>query len=312
MRPPSLIFILGLHRTGTTVLYQLLAETNAFAVLTAEDVVALSDDPTDRAERNGRIAAKFADLRRAGVTSRGIDTIPLGPGTPEEYGFVLSNRERGWSLSRGSLAEFNECCATLRRRAPNHPLLLKNPWDFGNAAWIHAQFPEAAFVFLHRDPFEMLGSTVRMMRAYLQERNAYLAILSEPYRRFVEAQLPFRFSRWVCERRPEWILRAAVWHASRQVRRYLRDRPQLPVDRSYDLRYEDLCGDPPGSLSGLLAFLGVRADASPLAARVQRPAPRIVPEVLRHCRRLRGAFAEYAQRFGYGRALSGAVDGGAR
>jgi len=299
MPPPPIIFILGLHRTGTTVLYQLLAETGGFEILTAEDVVGFSRVSATSADWNGEAVAEFAALERAGHTSRGIDAIPLGPRTPEEYGFVLSNWRAGWSLTQGNVSLFREMCAALRRRSADRPLLVKNPWDFGNAAWIRTQFPDAGFVFLHRDPRETLSSTLRMMLAYLNHRNPYLAILSEPYRRFIATRFPFRVAQWFCANRADWIVRAALWHSARRAARHLRERPLLPGDRCYDLRFEDLCADPRGSLNSLFAFLHVDADAASLAARVKRPPVRIAPQIIRHETRIRKAFAAYADNFGY-------------
>jgi len=299
MPPPPIIFILGLHRTGTTVLYQLLAETGGFEILTAADVVGFSRVAATSADWNGEVVADFAALERAGHTSRGIDAIPLGPGTPEEYGFVLSNWHAGWSLTQGNVGLFREMCGVLRRRSVGRPLLVKNPWDFGNASWIRSQFPDARFVFLHRDPRETLSSTLRMMLAYLNHRNPYLAILSASYRRFIEAGFPFRVARWVCVNHADWIVRAALWHSARRAARYLRERPLLPQDRCYDLRFDDLCADPRGSLNSLFAFLHVDADSTTHAAQVKRPPVRIAPEVVRHEVRIRRAFAKYARQLGY-------------
>lgn len=299
MDSPPIIFILGLHRTGTTVLYQLLAETGAFEILTAEDVVGFSRGSAASADWNGEAAAEFAALERLGHTSRGIDAIPLGPGTPEEYGFVLSNWHAGWSLTQRNVGMFREMCAALRRRNPDRPLLVKNPWDFGNAAWIWSQFPDARFVFLHRDPRETLSSTLRMMLAYLNDRSPYLAILSEPYRRFAETGFPFRVARWFSANRADWIVRAALWHSSGSVAGYLRDHGLVPTEQCFDLRFEDLCDDSLGVVRRLLGFLQVDADAAPLAALIQRPPVRAVAEVERQSARIRKAFAAYAEQLGY-------------
>lgn len=297
--PPPIIFILGLHRSGTTLLYQLLAETGRYRILTAADVVAFSRLPAPTAHRNGQAAHEFALLRQAGHVNRGVDEIALGPHTPEEYGFILSNWRVGWSLSPRSFALFQELCDGLRDHNPDRPLLLKNPWDFGNAAFIRARIPTAKFVFLHRNPWHSLGSTHGMMLEYLNRRSPYLALLCDPYRRFVDTGFPRRTARWLCSNRSDLLVRATLWRAASRCKQHLRQRPLLPDSVCHDLRFEDLCADPLTSLRRLFAFLQIEADATALSQRIKRPFPRIAPELVRHQARIQKDFAAYADSLGY-------------
>ena len=86
--PGPLLFLLGCQRSGTTLLHLQLARTGAFRFLSACDIYSANRMVYN--ERHGLIdteRADFSRLLRDHAQDRGIDAIPAGPDTPEEYGW---------------------------------------------------------------------------------------------------------------------------------------------------------------------------------------------------------------------------------
>lgn len=128
------IFLLGNHRSGTTWLYQLLAATGRFGVLTAFHVVEWP-----------RIAA--ARMTALGVRTREVDRVEVTPDLPEEYGYILANAGYpSWLRPRG-LPLPEQVIDVVARFAPGRPVLLKNPWDSGNLRTVARLFLQAPYVF---------------------------------------------------------------------------------------------------------------------------------------------------------------------
>src|SRR4051812_34666393 len=90
------VFIIGDHRSGTTLLYQMLAATGHFNVVTAYDVIqydsllqAHLDGKTDQAK--SKLNYEFAAV---GLTDRVIDGVRVSADLTEEYGFVIDDSQK--------------------------------------------------------------------------------------------------------------------------------------------------------------------------------------------------------------------------
>src|SRR5277367_4991891 len=117
------VFIIGDHRSGTTLLYRILAETGSFAVFTAYHVVNYNEILANHCagreqEATEALSARFTAL---GLSNRIIDSVPVGPDAPEEYGFVLddSRRPRVQPSNRDRMVEI---CRKLRVTSGDKPL----------------------------------------------------------------------------------------------------------------------------------------------------------------------------------------------
>src|SRR5947208_7482228 len=86
--PSSLIFIMGCHRSGTSLLHHLLAYTGQVNYVTTYDVVHYDSIVSNRV--TGREAEVKAALQRRlrGEKDRGLDNLPVGVDLPEEYRFI--------------------------------------------------------------------------------------------------------------------------------------------------------------------------------------------------------------------------------
>jgi hypothetical protein len=256
----SPVFILGLHRSGTTWLYELLARSGCFDALTAGQVICYDEylaDPANRAACGIRLRERFEQL---GLTCRGTEAVRLSPDTPEEYGFVLDNHGAGLRLSRRGLRLFQQMAHAVRADSGgDRRLLLKNPWDFSNACLIKQLLPGAQFIFIHRNPFHVLSSMFRLVMSTVRQPDPYTAMLHRRYRRFAQGRVRRRVAGRVIEHVPGLLVRGLLAWVQRSTEGYLRSWPMIPPSDRIDVTYERLCQDPDAGVTKILHHLGVRA-----------------------------------------------------
>src|SRR6266540_6309462 len=109
------IFIMGDHRSGTTLLYSLLAATQCFNVVTAYHIIRYDQILTNfhnHTEEDARqlLQTYFATM---GQADRIIDEVEITPDLPEEYGFLLSTTYKS-PLHAGNLPRFIELCRKIQ------------------------------------------------------------------------------------------------------------------------------------------------------------------------------------------------------
>jgi hypothetical protein len=294
------VFIMGPHRSGTTVFYRALLESGAFNGVTAYHVVyrdrLLDLRETGREEQaRGALAAHLAAL---GPT-RQYDESPVGPDVPEEYGHALQHQGRRPRLRRRNLPSFLRLCRSLQLlQDPERPLLLKNPFDTAHFIEITRMLPHARFVFMHRNPVEVIDSQVRAIRATLAEKNEYEALIIEWYRKAWESPLRLAVARRLYGPGSRWLVHQVRWNLARLCR-YL----VLNVDRLGDaavhVRYTDLCARPDEVVGSVLDFCRVGGVRGPsVGALVRRRSVVRDPDVLRYERAINLQTAAYRDRFG--------------
>lgn len=274
-----LIFLLGSQRSGTTWLHLQLARTGCFRFISASDVCA--DEHLDHGDR-------------------GIDAIPAGPDTPEEYGLIINPGELRYDepdTTETTLPRLQKLCAEkARREGCDRPLLLKSPPDYpGGITCLTSAFPEARFVAIQRHPLGTLQSQVRAWRQLVLTRQPYLNRIDRGYRALMDDETRrlqlglLMHSRAGVERLADSILRAQLGFMALQ--------DAWRGSNLLTIRYEDLCADQIGGFARLAEFLGVE-----LPAPTVPPAPRhasITPEVEQVFAERREAFAPFLRRFGY-------------
>jgi hypothetical protein len=297
------VFIIGDHRSGTTVLYQLLASTGAFNVVTAHDVIhyhrILDDHLAQRtADTRKVLARRFGAL---GLANRGIDGVAVTPDLPEEYGFVIDHSGRP-RLSPRTRPALIELCRKVRFIGGDRPVLLKNPWDVLTFAYVKTAFPSARLIFVHRHPMKVMSSQLSAMRVLMDRKNEYVSMLSAQYRKVYGSPLLRSLQRALTGRRFRIGARLVGYHVKKVARYYLRHVDDMPPGDIVELRYEDMCAEADATLERLLAFLGVRnrADA-PARGLLQPRGGTVLPDVLEEYRRIRPALASYCARLGYER-----------
>lgn len=295
------IFIVGDHRSGTTVLYQLLSLTGAFNVVTAYHVIRYHEILANHvAGRTAQARQELADeFARLGLASRVIDGVQVTPELPEEYGFVIDRSSRP-HLRPSTLPRLVELGRKLRVTGGDRPVLLKNPWDVLRFAYVKEALPRARFVFIHRHPLNVMSSQLEATRSLFRSRNEYVALLSPWYRRLFERPSALRLTRLMSTARLGIGARVVGRHVTRMARYYVENIRRLPERDYIETRYEDLCAEPDHTLRRLLSFLDVR-DGGDLRARdVVRPrGAAVLPEIQARYRRIRSDLADYCAAQGY-------------
>ena len=252
------VFILGLHRSGTSVLYNVLAATGRFSFVTVYHLVEyhriLADHVEGRtAEARERLTLEF---RGAGMSDRGVDSMTPAVDFAEEYGFLLGDRLSRMRLNPANLPLFTELCRKVRFIAGNDkPILLKNPHDFSNFLFIKNAFPNARFVFIHRHPVRMLSSQVTALSRLLSARNPYVARLHAGYAKLFQRPMLLGLLRFCFCRFPALGAAKLTRDAALAYRYYRKNIARLAPSDRVALTYEQLCESPQPCIDRILKLL---------------------------------------------------------
>ena len=204
-----------------------------------------------------------------GESHRLIESIDsLRPGV----GAVTSNRLTGKDASAAIAAELRRRFASqLRDRDGQVPapgaaarLLEKTPKNALRVPFLLQVFPDAQFIFLHREPRANLGSMMEAWRSRGWVTYKKLEGWNGPW----SLLLPPDYER--LKARPLEEIVAFQWEAANRT--ILDDLASVPRDRWTSLCYEDLIRDPASEIAKLLEFAGLATDAR-LAEYLSKPLP---------------------------------------
>jgi hypothetical protein len=204
-----------------------------------------------------------------GESHRLIENIDaLRPGG----GAVISNRLTGKDATAAVIAELHRRFAiTIRDRDGLPPaagagarLLEKTPKNALRIPFFLEVFPDAIFIFLHREPRANLSSMMQAWRSKGWVTYRRLAGWNGPW----SLLLPPGYER-LLDRPLEEIV-AFQWQAANET--ILDDLRSVPRDRWTTVRYEDLVRDPGSEVARLLDFAGLSMDPR-LAEYLSKPLP---------------------------------------
>jgi LPS sulfotransferase NodH len=282
------IFILGEHRSGTTILYKLLGLTGCFNITTAFHV--LYSDRLRALHAEGAMAGAQQELSDIfaswDISTRVIDNMPLEPGMPEEYGMHLFRKTASPKLKRSNLGVFLDFCRTIQEvEDPSKPLLLKNPWDFSNFRFIKSVLPNARFVFIHRHPIHILNSQLKAMQTNQQSGNAYVKFLVDApgfLQTLHKSKFVQRLVKWATSPNNRWRLGMRHLASSGEKARceFVDRIAELPTDSYVSVRYEDLCDHPEQVMQSILSFVQATSSSGVDYGEWIQPRPtRLLPEI---------------------------------
>ncbi|WP_159268300.1 sulfotransferase family protein [Zhongshania aliphaticivorans] len=260
------VFIMGLHRSGTTFLYDCVAKCFPVAHLSLYHLLYF-----DRLLNNEESGADISDKERLnsyftalGVKDRNIDGTHVDADAVEEYGFLLRKKSGSFKLNADNVPLFSTICRKLLAVNPGkQAVLLKNPWDTGNAEEILSFYPDARFIYISREPISVLNSMLNALLSYLEGPQDYLEILLDDgngrrsYRKGYAVWVclkAFRkvLGRQMCARLARGLLAKEV---ARQVAVYKKEVSTMPPDRAIEIDYESLISDPAQSIRSLEGLL---------------------------------------------------------
>ena len=297
------VFIVGDHRSGTTLLYQILAATGRFHVLNAYQVIHYDEIVTHFMEGRTQTARldlekRFAEL---GTSNRVFDGVRVSPDLPEEYGFVIEDTARP-RLRPSNRDRLVELCQKLRLiGGSDKPVLLKNPWDVLSFVSLKESFPEAKLIFLQRHPLAVINSQLRAIRSMMEAPNDYLRLIARWYPRVWDSRIRRQFMRQVFSGRlPLWRY-IVPRHVARAGSYFLANFNCIPAADAICFRYEDICGNPTGSIEAILRFLQIEPEAAvDYAALIDKRPTNLLPEVVRYRTQILRPMRPYLDRFHYG------------
>lgn len=297
------IFIVGDHRSGSTLLYQLLAFTQHFNVVTAYHILKYDELLSNHLNRVSHRARQQIDNRfkELGLIDRIIDRVKVNPDLPEEYGFILRNGGYKAQIRPKTLPTFLEICQKIQFISnPGRPLLLKNPWDVLNFMYIKQIFPQARFIFIHRNPIHTINSQLRTIRSLFSSKNPYVALIAGWYNQLFDRPVQLYLFRLLFSARFEIGFKIVRRHVTLATTYFLKNIARLPEADVMCLTYEALCQEPESTIASLLSFLQlpetVPAGTSPFIQ--VRPA-RLLDEVERNKPALIKRLAPYLNYCGY-------------
>lgn len=233
------VFIIAAPRSGSTLLFETLAQSHAICTLGGE--------------AHGAIEGAQPQLR---------------PGAPG----VDSNRLDRAQATPAVVSRLHQEFAAQRRPAPGaadaDPAVLrfleKTPKNALRIPFLDAAFPDAQFIFLWREPAANLASIIEAWKAGrwvtyrgLDEREDPWSLLLPPGWREMRGA-------------PLQEIAAFQWESANRIA--LDDLGRLDRDRWTTVTYEQLTGNPRATIERLAKFIGIGVDAG-LAQRLAAPLP---------------------------------------
>lgn len=229
------IFILGHWRSGTTLLHELMSADDRYATPSTIQCFAPC-----LFLLHGRIIQKYFNFFMP--RNRPMDNMTMGWDKPQEDEFAVCNLGQpspylrmafpNRPLEGPDFLDLGEVSPEQREAwldtletfmkmvtvQENKPLILKSPTHTGRIGELAARFPDARFIHITRDPYDVFASTVRLWQT-MDEVQA------------------FQFSR---DDYREYVFRCF----ERMYAGYERGLAQVAPERVCQTRYEDLVKDP--------------------------------------------------------------------
>ena len=297
------IFIMGEHRSGTTLLYKTLVATECFNCIKAYHVIKYDEILSNYVNQSEHQACQELEelLKSLGMKDRVIDNVEVTPDLPEEYGFILKNAGYESYLNPDNLPLFTELCRKIQFVSnPEKPLLLKNPWCFSHFLYVKSVFPKAKLVFIHRYPIHVINSKLKAVRSILSARNAYTALLSQQYTKIFENPVQLFVYRLLYSTYFDLGLRRSLEQSVQSATYFLENVDSLPNTDYLSVRYEDLCNEPEEIILKILGFLRLEPKVTLAYDTLIEPRPtKLLPEVQGKYEQIRQKLQPYFAYHGY-------------
>jgi hypothetical protein len=232
------VFIIAAPRSGSTLLFETLAESHSICTIGRESHAIIEGSPE----------------LRPGAPGVGSNRLERQHATPE----VIRGLHEGFAAQR-SAASGAAGADVARLR-----FLEKTPKNALRIPFLDAAFPDAQFIFLWREPRGNLASIIEAWKAGrwvtyrgLDGRDDPWSLLLPPgWREMRDRPLP--------------EIAAFQWESANRIA--LDDLEKLERSRWTAVRYEDLVAQPRAVIERLAAFIGIGMDAG-LERRLAAPLP---------------------------------------
>ncbi|MBK7168738.1 MAG: sulfotransferase [Gammaproteobacteria bacterium] len=257
------VFIVGLPRSGTSILFELLAHDAGFAIPETWMLLFSCPPPgVDAAGIDARVArAHHLVTQWNRVVPEYASMHEMGGRIPSECGMLMAN-----SFISDHLAALHQTpsydrylagCSwepayryhrrmlkLLQWRSPRRRWLLKAPNHLGHLPLLLATYPDARIVHTHRDPLKCMASATNLLGCLL----------------WMRSRKPFDSTAF-----EDVILGEATASRLDNVMRQ-RDAGLIPAERIVDSVYQELMDDPLATVTRLYAGLDLELDEATLQA----------------------------------------------
>jgi len=259
VKVPPPIFIIGHWRSGTTFMHYLMGNDPNLAYVSTMETLAPNIFLT-----NQSFLHKY--MRERLPTKRPIDNLELHADLPYEDEYALANVNpysfyHGWYFPKNILEYFNKYVLfenvdkkiidiwgkdyihflkKISYKKPGKRVLLKSLVNTAKIKHLLNIFPDAQFIHIHRNPYDVYKSTWKLYNSIL------------PW---------FSFQHINYENMDKAILRIY----QEMYKRYLSEKSLVPKGNLYEIRYENFVKDPLKNLEKIYDFLKIDGfiDAKP-------------------------------------------------
>mgnify|MGYP001258115954 CR=1 FL=1 len=244
------IFILGHPRSGTTFIHYLLSKDPKFTYCTTTEAIlphlflgasgilgpligkAL---PSVRPMDNLKMGSNQPKEEDFALVSFGPESLISGFYFPKNYSslfhkhVIFDNNEKGKSRWK---ANFDYFLKKLSFAHNSKTLLLKSPANTGRVKEILEVYPDAKFIHIHRNPYEVYASNVHLFEKMLP-------ILS--FQKVKKAE----------------ITDAIIACYESMYKKFLKDRDLIPKENLVEIAYADFVNSPEQTLKSIYAQLSI-------------------------------------------------------
>ena len=295
------IFILGLHRSGTTVLYRMLNETGNFNFLSLYHVLNfdkliynhINDLEMKEKQKINNL------LKEKGIVNRKTDNIEVSSEYEHEYCYIFSERNLSSKINNNNKELFETMCKKIQFISENNkPLLLKNPHDYPNFLLIKKLYPNAKFVFIHRNPLEVISSIMRLWTTRFKSKDEFLTLYSKQYDLvYKNPILLFSTKFYYTAKFPPGIFEV-IWRSKNATSYFLKNINNLSKDDYISIEYGNLCEEPDENMKKILDFLGLRTNIK-FGKYIKPRKLKLIPEVIFLRKFIYKRMKSYFEYFGY-------------
>jgi hypothetical protein len=249
---PRVLFITGFNRSGTTLVTSAVTQAARARTLTVGDL----------ARQMPSVQRFLAAASKHGtVTDRGVDRLPVGESTPEEYGWLLNAVTGDFAFgTHPEQADMLHSLVDELAGTAGATVVLKNPWDTGRERLLLDHFAGSRVLVVRRDLSAIEDSQSRAWNRMATSNRYVRALIGDPRRR---AELLGAILDPKARQR-------AVDDARRRMRkdavRLARSVSKLPLDRVAFLSYDELRADPSAGARWAAHVLDPTALAEAIAA----------------------------------------------
>lgn len=296
--PP--VFIVAPHRSGTTLLYRTLAESGSFNIVTVNHIV--NRHRLLHLYFTGQYGAAREELNRyfesKGVARESQNSRQFNADNLEEYCYAFDRQAHRPRLAPDNAEQFKLFCKKLQViQDPSRLLLLKNPYDGIGFLYIREIFPQARFIFIYRNPVEIINSKIRLNRVLLAKKFEYHATFVQEYARLFANPFKLAMARLVFSERLPIMTELVIRDVSHNCDSVLENFGKLG-EQAMGVTYPELCNEPTQTVRRVMDFLALQEkNPRDYSSMIRKREPDILPEVTRRRSRILRRNEAYCRTF---------------